>query len=115
MRSFNFARLSDPRLDQLIDAAKTEIDPKKREPLLHDALQLARDKYYFVPLHHQRQPWCNEEERQHAVPCQLRLRVRLRVAVCASTDALAGGPRSVARRNADVEARRFNATSQSAA
>ena len=57
MRSFNFARLSDPRLDQLTDAAKTEMDPMKRDVLLHDALQLVRDQYYFVPLHHQLRPW----------------------------------------------------------
>ncbi len=55
--SFNFARLSDPQLDQLIDAAKTEMDLKKRDALLHDALQLVRDQYYFVPLHHQLRPW----------------------------------------------------------
>ena len=55
--SFNFARLSDPSLDQLIDAAKTEMDPTKRDALLHDALQLVRDQYYFVPLHYQLRPW----------------------------------------------------------
>lgn len=55
--SFNLGRVSDPKLDALIDAAKTEMDPKKRDILLHDALVLTRDNYYYVPLHHQIRPW----------------------------------------------------------
>jgi peptide/nickel transport system substrate-binding protein len=55
--SFNLGRVSDPKLDALIDAAKTEMDPKKRDVLLHDALVLTRDNYYYVPLHHQIRPW----------------------------------------------------------
>jgi peptide/nickel transport system substrate-binding protein len=55
--SFNLGRVSDPKLDSLIDAAKTEMDPNKRDVLLHDALVLARDNYYYVPLHHQIRPW----------------------------------------------------------
>jgi peptide/nickel transport system substrate-binding protein len=55
--SFNLGRVSDPKLDALIDAAKTEMDPKKRDVLLHDALVLTRDSYYYVPLHHQIRPW----------------------------------------------------------
>jgi peptide/nickel transport system substrate-binding protein len=55
--SFNLGRVSDPKLDALIDAAKTEMDPKKRDVLLRDALVLTRDNYYYVPLHHQMRPW----------------------------------------------------------
>jgi peptide/nickel transport system substrate-binding protein len=55
--SFNLGRVSDAKLDALIDAAKTEMDPKKRDVLLHDALVLTRDNYYYVPLHHQMRPW----------------------------------------------------------
>jgi peptide/nickel transport system substrate-binding protein len=55
--SFNLGRVSDPKLDALIDASKTEMDPKKRDVLLHDALVLTRDNYYYVPLHHQMRPW----------------------------------------------------------
>jgi len=55
--SFNVGRVSDPKLDALIDAAKTEMDPKKRDALLRDALVLTRDNYYYVPLHHQLRPW----------------------------------------------------------
>ena len=55
--SFNLGRISDPKLDALIDAAKTETDVKKRDAQLHDALVLTRDNYYYVPLHHQLRPW----------------------------------------------------------
>ena len=55
--SFNLGRISDAKLDALIDAAKTETDVKKRDTLLHDALVLTRDNFYYVPLHHQLRPW----------------------------------------------------------
>jgi peptide/nickel transport system substrate-binding protein len=55
--SFNLGRISDAKLDALIDAAKTEMDPKKRDALLRDGLVLTRDSHYYVPLHHQLRPW----------------------------------------------------------
>lgn len=55
--SFNLGRISDPKLDAMIDAAKTETDVKKRDALLRDALMTTRDNYYYVPLHHQLRPW----------------------------------------------------------
>jgi peptide/nickel transport system substrate-binding protein len=55
--SFNYSRVSDPRLDQLIDAMKTEMDAKKRDGLIRDALLIVRDQHYFVPLHYQLRPW----------------------------------------------------------
>ena len=55
--SFNLGRISDPKLDALIDASKTEMDPKKRDEELRDALISIRDNYYYVPLHHQMRPW----------------------------------------------------------
>ncbi len=55
--SFNLGRISDAKLDALIDAAKTETDVKKRDVLLRDGLVLTRDNYYYVPLHHQLRPW----------------------------------------------------------
>jgi len=55
--SFNLGRVSDAKLDALIDAAKTETDAPKRDALLRDALVLTRDNYYYVPLHHQLRPW----------------------------------------------------------
>jgi peptide/nickel transport system substrate-binding protein len=55
--SFNCGRVSDPKLDQLIDAMKTETDVKKRDALLRQALVMTRDEAYYVPLHHQMRPW----------------------------------------------------------
>ena len=55
--SFNLGRVSDAKLDALIDAAKTETDVKKRDAQLREALILTRDNYYYVPLHHQLRPW----------------------------------------------------------
>ena len=55
--SFNCGRVSDPKLDQIIDAMKTEVDVKKRDALLRQALITTRDEAYYVPLHHQMRPW----------------------------------------------------------
>jgi len=55
--SFNCGRVSDPKLDAVIDALKTEIDVKKRDALLRQALITTRDQAYYVPLHHQMRPW----------------------------------------------------------
>ncbi len=55
--SFNLGRVSDAKLDALIDAISTEIDVKKRDAMIREALTLTRDNYYYVPLHHQLRPW----------------------------------------------------------
>jgi peptide/nickel transport system substrate-binding protein len=55
--SFNLGRISDAKLDALIDAMKTETDVKKRDAMLRDSLMITRDQYYYVPLHHQLRPW----------------------------------------------------------
>lgn len=55
--SFNFSKVSDPALDKLIDAMKSEMDVNKRNALIRDALILVRDQALFIPLHHQVRPW----------------------------------------------------------
>jgi peptide/nickel transport system substrate-binding protein len=55
--SFNQGRISDAKLDAMIDAMKTEMDLKKRDALIQDALTMVRDQAYYVPLHHQLRPW----------------------------------------------------------
>ena len=55
--SFNQGRISDPKLDAMIDAMKTEVDLKKRDALIRDALVSVRDQHYYVPLHYQLRPW----------------------------------------------------------
>jgi len=55
--SFNLGRISDPKLDALIEALKIETDVQKRDGILREALVMTRDRYYYVPLHHQLRPW----------------------------------------------------------
>jgi peptide/nickel transport system substrate-binding protein len=55
--SFNIGRISDKKLDEMIDALKVTTDAKKRDALLKEALEITRDQAYYVPLHHQMRPW----------------------------------------------------------
>lgn len=54
---YNGGRFSDAKLDEMIQQIKTEMDQPKRDALLHDALKLTKDEYYYIPLHHQIRPW----------------------------------------------------------
>ena len=55
--NFNFSRISDPALDKLVDAMKTETDVAKRNGLIREALLRAKDEVLTIPLHHQMRPW----------------------------------------------------------
>ena len=55
--SFNIGRISDKKLDEMIDALKVTTDVKKRDAILKEALEITRDQAYYVPLHHQLRPW----------------------------------------------------------
>ena len=55
--NFNFGRVSDANVDQLVDAMKTETDVTKRNALIREALVRTRDEFLYVPLHHQLRPW----------------------------------------------------------
>ena len=55
--NFNYAKLSDAALDQLIASMKTETDVSKRNALIREALLRVRDESFFIPLHHQMRPW----------------------------------------------------------
>ncbi|HZM33465.1 MAG TPA: ABC transporter substrate-binding protein, partial [Burkholderiales bacterium] len=55
--NFNLGRISDPKLDNTIDAIKIATDPRGRDALLREALIKTRDMHYYVPLHHQLRPW----------------------------------------------------------
>jgi peptide/nickel transport system substrate-binding protein len=55
--SFNLGRVSDAKIDSLVQAMGTEIDVKKRDAMLREALTITRDQAYYVPLHHQLRPW----------------------------------------------------------
>ena len=59
--SFNLGRISDAKLDALIDASKVTTDTKKRDAMLKEGLEITRDQAYYVPLHHQMRPWAMKE------------------------------------------------------
>ncbi|RTL18143.1 MAG: ABC transporter substrate-binding protein [Burkholderiales bacterium] len=55
--NFNFGKLSDAKLDALIQQIKTEPDTAKRNAQIREALLRVRDEYFFIPIHHQIRPW----------------------------------------------------------
>jgi peptide/nickel transport system substrate-binding protein len=55
--NFNFSRVSDPVVDRLTDAMKSETDLAKRNGMIKEALQRIKDEVLLIPLHHQMRPW----------------------------------------------------------
>ena len=55
--NFNFSKISDPVVDKLTDAMKTEVDAAKRDAMIKEALLRTRDEVLLIPLHHQMRPW----------------------------------------------------------
>lgn len=55
--NYNVGRYSNPKMDAIIDRAKTETDPFIRPRLLTEALQLHNDEVVHIPLHNQIIPW----------------------------------------------------------
>jgi peptide/nickel transport system substrate-binding protein len=55
--NYNVGRYSNPKMDAIIDRAKTETDPYIRPRLLTEALQLQNDDVAHIPLHNQVIPW----------------------------------------------------------
>jgi peptide/nickel transport system substrate-binding protein len=55
--NFNFSRISDAKVDALVDAMKTETDEAKRNAMIKEALVRTRDEVLLIPLHHQMRPW----------------------------------------------------------
>jgi peptide/nickel transport system substrate-binding protein len=55
--NFNFSRISDPVVDKLTDAMKSEIDVAKRNQMINEALVRIKDEVLLIPLHHQMRPW----------------------------------------------------------
>jgi len=53
----NFARVSHPKLDQLIVAVESEMDAAKRHALASEALRIVQDEYLAIPIHRQVIPW----------------------------------------------------------
>jgi peptide/nickel transport system substrate-binding protein len=55
--NYNFSRISDPVVDRLTDAMKTETDVAKRNAMIRDALARIKDEVLLIPIHHQIRPW----------------------------------------------------------
>jgi peptide/nickel transport system substrate-binding protein len=54
---YNLGRYSNAKVDAAVDALKTEIDPKKRAELAHEASAVHQADVGHIPLHHQVIPW----------------------------------------------------------
>jgi peptide/nickel transport system substrate-binding protein len=59
--NFNFSKISDPVVDRLTDAMKTETDVAKRNAMIHDALLRIKDEVLLIPIHHQMRPWAMKQ------------------------------------------------------
>ena len=59
--NFNYSRISDAKVDQLVDAMKTETDIAKRNALVKEALLRTRDEVLLIPIHHQVRPWAMKQ------------------------------------------------------
>ena len=55
--NFNFSKVSDPVVDRLTDAMKSETDVAKRNAMIKEALLRIRDEVLLIPIHHQMRPW----------------------------------------------------------
>ena len=55
--NFNFGKVSDAKLDALIQQIKFEPDTPKRNAQIREALLRIRDESLFIPIHHQIRPW----------------------------------------------------------
>ncbi|MGE5094416.1 MAG: ABC transporter substrate-binding protein [Betaproteobacteria bacterium] len=54
---YNLGKYSNPKVDELVDRLKTEVDPAKRAALTREALVLHMNDVGHIPLHHQVIPW----------------------------------------------------------
>ena len=62
--TFNAGRYSNPRLDALIDAVRTELDAGNRRTLVTGALKLAGDDIAYVPLYRRTLSWAMQKNVQ---------------------------------------------------
>ncbi|MEO5732349.1 MAG: ABC transporter substrate-binding protein [Rubrivivax sp.] len=59
--NYNFSKISDPTVDRLTDAMKTETDIAKRNAMIREALLRIKDEVLLIPLHHQIRPWAMKQ------------------------------------------------------
>jgi peptide/nickel transport system substrate-binding protein len=60
--TFNAGRYANPRLDALIDAVRTELDPARRRTLVATSLKLAADDIAYVPLYRRTLSWVMQKK-----------------------------------------------------
>ena len=66
--TYNAARISDPKLDRLIDQARYENNPIKRTGLLQQALEIVKTQSYYLPLAHAMRAWVMQRSISLVVP-----------------------------------------------
>jgi peptide/nickel transport system substrate-binding protein len=54
---YNFGDYSNPQVDDLIAKIQVETDREKRLGLIHDALEIMKDDFAYIPLHQQAVVW----------------------------------------------------------
>ncbi len=55
--NFNLSKVSNARVDALVDAMGIEMDKAKRDAMIREALTITRDQALYITLHHQMRPW----------------------------------------------------------
>ena len=55
--NFNLGRISNAKVDAIVDAAKTETDVAKPDAMLREGLKITAEEALYVPIHHQMRPW----------------------------------------------------------
>ncbi len=60
--NFNLGRVSVPEFDKLVDAMKSEVDQKKRNQLIAEALLIHNKNVMHIPLHNQMIPWAMQKK-----------------------------------------------------
>jgi peptide/nickel transport system substrate-binding protein len=53
----NYGNFKHPKLDQLIDAIESEMNPAQRTVMINDALRIVQDEVLVIPLHRQVIAW----------------------------------------------------------
>ena len=56
---YNWGNYKDAELDAMIDTAKGEVDMKKRQGIINQAMKHFNDNVYMIPLHLQVIPWAS--------------------------------------------------------
>ena len=54
---WNSGRYTNPRVEELTEEIKTELDPEKRAALIREAFQIHKDDFGHLPLHQQALAW----------------------------------------------------------